>query len=114
MINQHRSVQHYVAQPWEDEDALTAAIIQLARQFGRYGYRRITALLRQAGWNVKHKRLERIWRREGLKVPRSNRREDGSGLTMARVYDCVHSTGTTSGLTTSSWIEPTTGERSAC
>ena len=52
-----------------DEQALTADIIALARQFGRYGYRRITALLREAGWAVNVKRVERIWRREGLKVP---------------------------------------------
>ena len=53
----------------DDEAALTAEIIALARQYGRYGYRRITALLRPAGWWVNHKRVERIWRREGLKVP---------------------------------------------
>jgi hypothetical protein len=44
-------------------------IIALARQYGRYGYRRVTALLRNAGWHVNRKRVERIWRREGLKVP---------------------------------------------
>ena len=69
VLDQHRSVQRYQAQPREDEDALTAAIVQLASQFGRYGYRRITALLRHAGWDVNHKRVERIWRREGLRVP---------------------------------------------
>ena len=52
-----------------DEDALTAAIVGLASEYGRHGYRRITALLRRAGWQVNHKRVERIWRREGLKVP---------------------------------------------
>jgi transposase InsO family protein len=41
----------------------------MASRYGRYGYRRVTALLRQAGWHVNHKRVERIWRREGLKVP---------------------------------------------
>ena len=41
----------------------------MARQYGRYGYRRVTALLRDAGWHVNRKRVERIWRREGLKVP---------------------------------------------
>ncbi len=44
-------------------------MIELARQFGRYGYRRIAALLRDAGWEVNDKRVERLWRREGLKVP---------------------------------------------
>ena len=52
-----------------DEEALTADIAALASRFGRYGYRRITALLREAGWSVNVKRVERIWRREGLKVP---------------------------------------------
>ena len=53
----------------DDEQALTEDIIALARQYGRYGYRRVTALLRDAGWTVNRKRVERIWRREGLKVP---------------------------------------------
>ena len=53
----------------DDEAALTAAIVRLASAYGRYGYRRITALLRGEGWYVNHKRVERIWRREGLKVP---------------------------------------------
>ena len=48
---------------------MTARIVELATQFGRYGYRRVTALLCQEGWKVNHKRVERIWRREGLKVP---------------------------------------------
>ena len=49
--------------------ALTSNITALARQYGRYGYRRITALLRAEGWHCNHKRVERIWRCEGLKVP---------------------------------------------
>ncbi len=53
----------------DDEERLTADIIELARQYGRYGYRKIAALLREAGWAVNDKRVERIWRREGLKVP---------------------------------------------
>ena len=53
-----------------DEAALPADIIALARESGRYGCRKITALLRAAGWLVSPKRVERIWRREGLKVPR--------------------------------------------
>jgi len=62
-------VQRNVPQPRADEDVLTAAIIQLASQYGRYGYRKVTGLLRNAGWHVNRKRVERIWRREGLKVP---------------------------------------------
>jgi putative transposase len=53
----------------DDEAALTADLVELARQYGRYGYRKISALLKAAGWLVNDKRVERIWRREGLKVP---------------------------------------------
>jgi putative transposase len=70
VLGQHRSVQRYAARPRPDEDALTADVIGLAAAYGRYGYRRVTALLRAAGWRVNAKRVERIWRREGLKVPR--------------------------------------------
>jgi putative transposase len=53
----------------DDKEALTADIIALAREYGRYGCRKITALLRAAGWTVNAKRVGRIWRQEGLKVP---------------------------------------------
>ncbi len=69
VLGQHRSTQRKAPKIREDEVALTADIIELATQYGRYGYRRITAMLHRAGWVVNHKRVERIWRREGLKVP---------------------------------------------
>ncbi len=53
-----------------DERRLVARIIELARKYGRYGYRRITALLKREGWSVNTKRVERIWRQEALKVPK--------------------------------------------
>ena len=56
-----------------DEDALTQAIIALASEYGRYGYRRVAKLLKDAGWNVGTDRVQRIWRREGLKVPRKQK-----------------------------------------
>jgi putative transposase len=56
-----------------DEDALTRDIITLASQYGRYGYRRITAMLRTAGWQVGKDRVQSIWRREGLKIPNKQR-----------------------------------------
>ena len=56
-----------------DEDALTQAILALAAQYGRYGYRRITKLLNDAGWDVGVDRVQRIWRREGLKVPQKQK-----------------------------------------
>lgn len=69
VFGQHRSTQRKIVKTRDDEAALTADIIAFAIQYGRYGYRRITALLRNAGWVVNVKRVERIWRREGLKVP---------------------------------------------
>ena len=69
MVGQHRSTQWRAPQKLDDEDALTSAIIELASKYGRYGYRRVTALLRRDGWHVNHKRVARIWRWEGLRVP---------------------------------------------
>jgi putative transposase len=68
-LSQHRSTQRKIPQGRDDEARLTADIVALARQYGRYGYRKIAELLRQSGWLVNDKRVERIWRREGLKVP---------------------------------------------
>ena len=74
LTRQHRSTQRKTPRGREDEEALTADLIELARQYGRYGYRKIGALLRDAGWLVNDKRVERIWRREGLKVPKKQPR----------------------------------------
>ena len=68
-LGQPRTTQRYKPKRRNDEDALTARIIELACEYGRYGYRRITAMRRHEGWNINHKRVERIWRGEGLKVP---------------------------------------------
>ena len=69
VLGQARATQRHRSQIADDEEALTRAIVRLAERFGRYGYRRVTALLRREGWQVNHKRVERIWRREGLRVP---------------------------------------------
>jgi transposase InsO family protein len=74
VIGQPRATQRRRPIIRDDEDALTAAIIRLATTYGRYGYRRITALLRAEGWRVNLKRVYRIWRREGLKVPQKQPR----------------------------------------
>ena len=68
-IGQPQSTQHYDKQVPEDEGLIRQRIIELASQYGRYGYRRVTALLRNEGWIVNHKRVQGIWREEGLKVP---------------------------------------------
>jgi len=70
VLGQHRSTQRRIPTGREDEERLTADLIELARRHGRLGYRKIAEMLRtQAGWVVNDKRVERIWRREGLKVP---------------------------------------------
>lgn len=69
-LGQPRSTQRRARVVPADETALTDAVVSRAAEYGRYGYRRITALLRAEGWRVNAKRVERIWRREGLKVPR--------------------------------------------
>jgi len=70
VLEQARSTQRKIAVVEEATERLRARIIELATQYGRYGYRRVTALLRNEGWQVNHKRVERIWRQEGLKLPK--------------------------------------------
>ena len=69
VLEQPRSTQRQVPTHYDGEAALREQIMKLALEYGRYGYRRITALLHNDGWRVNHKRVERIWRQEGLKVP---------------------------------------------
>ena len=69
VLGQPRSTQRRERVLRSDEEAVRQAVVALACDYGRYGYRRITALLRNDGWRVNHKRVGRIWRQEGLKVP---------------------------------------------
>jgi len=70
VLEQARATKRRNLSPPSDEQQLTDDIITLAAKYGKYGYRRITALLNdEYGWRVNHKRVERIWRKEGLKVP---------------------------------------------
>jgi putative transposase len=70
VLGQVRSTQRQAPRITAEEERLRADIVKLASRYGRYGYRRITALLNyNEGWRVNHKRVERIWRMEGLKVP---------------------------------------------
>jgi len=69
VLGQPRSTQKYRSFVSGYEERLVQRMIEFARDYGRYGYRRITVLLRREGWMVNHKRVERIWRREGLRVP---------------------------------------------
>ena len=94
LLGQWRGTQRYEPIHRVDEDALTRAIIALGANYGRYGYRRITALLRSAGWEVGKDRVQRIWRREGLKVPQKQRPRgrlwlnDGSCVRLRRMDRC--------------------------
>ena len=69
VLNQARKTQRRILHIKDGEERLVERIIELATRYGRYGYRRITAMLRQEGWQVNHKKVERIWKQEGLKVP---------------------------------------------
>ena len=69
VLGQARATQRHRSQFGDNEEALTRAIADLAERFGRYGYGRMTAMLRGENWRVNQKRVERNWRREGLKVP---------------------------------------------
>ncbi len=110
MLGQVRSTQQYRPKVPQEEKALVERMTQLATQYGRYGYRRITALLVREGWRVNHKRVERLWRREGLKVPKKQAKR---GRWWLNDGSCVRlrPEKITSGPMTSCTNELTTGER---
>ena len=87
-----RTTQRRARKVASDEGALRGDIVRLASRFGRYGYRRVTDMLRIEGWGVKHKRVERIWRQEGLKVPQRQPKRgrlwlnDGSCIRLRPLY----------------------------
>lgn len=92
VIGQPRSTQRRAPLVPDDEAILTGRIVDLASEYGRYGYRRVTGLLVNEGFRVNHKRVERIWRREGLKVPKKQRKRgrlwfnDGSCVRLRPLY----------------------------
>lgn len=79
VLDQPRSTQRYAGQPRDDEARLVARMWELVRERPRFGYRRIAALLQQEDWGVNVKRVYRLWRREGLKVPKKTRKRRGKG-----------------------------------
>ena len=92
VLGQSRTTQRRARKVASDEGALRGDIVRLASRFGRYGYRRVTDMLRIEGWGVKHKRVERIWRQEGLKVPERQPKRgrlwlnDGSCIRLRPLY----------------------------
>ena len=73
MLGVARSTLHYQAVPRNDDD-LRLALIRLAKQYGWYGYRKVQELLRMEGWHVNHKKVERLWREEGLQLPQRHKK----------------------------------------
>ena len=73
VLNVSRSSLHY--KPKVQDYALRLAMIRLAKQHGRYGYREITELLRIEGCRINHKKVERLWREEGLKLPERHKKQ---------------------------------------
>ena len=106
VLGQHRSTQRKVPRRADNKQALTEDIIALARQYGRYGYRRVTALPRSAGWYVNRKRVERFWRREGLKVPQKQPKRSRLWLNNGSCIRLRPDILVMSGLTTSSRTAP--------
>ena len=88
VLGHTRSTHRHRAWVPDDEPRLVERIIALATQYGRYGYRRITGLLRGEGWRVNHKRVERLWRREGLKVPQKQPKRGRLWLTDGSCVRC--------------------------
>ena len=92
VLGQARSTQRRRSKKKADEEALREDVVRVARSFGRYGYRMVTGLLRTEGWVVNHKRVERIWREEGLKVPKKQPKRgrlwlaDGSCIRLRPLY----------------------------
>ena len=92
MLGQARSTQRNIRSVSQEEQQITKRITELAKEYGRYGYRMITGLLNNEGWRVNHKRVERIWRQEGLKVPKKQPKRgrlwlnDGSCIRLRPLY----------------------------
>ena len=114
-LGQHRSTQRKTPQGRDDEAELTEDVVALARKYGRYGYRKIAELLRTtAGWVVNDKRVERIWRLEGLKVPAKQPKRGRLWLADGSCIRLRPSIAITCGATTLSRTARTTEGGTAC
>jgi len=90
LLGQWRGTQRYIVTQRNDEDELTRAILQLASAYGRYGYRRIAALLRQEGWHVGKRHIQRLRRAEGLRVPPTKRKVIRRGVSTGLPTTATH------------------------
>jgi len=79
VLGQPRQTQRYRPKIKDQEVRLVQHMLKLVREHPRYGYRLIWALLRREGWTVNRKRVYRLWRREGLKVPQKSQEKAAFG-----------------------------------
>ena len=111
ILSQPRMTQRYQPAPNGDEGRLLQRMLSLVGRQPRYGYRRITALLRREGWTVNRKRVFRLWRREGLKVPQKTRKKQRLGSSVNAAFGIGRSESITCGPGISSSIRRPTGVR---
>ena len=88
----NRNTYRYIAVKLPDEDDVRTEIIDKACNYGRVGYRMVTNMMRNSGTKINHKRVERIWREEGLKLPKKQTKKrrlwlnDGSCIRLRPEY----------------------------
>ena len=109
VTGQHRSTQRRLPARGRDDEALRTELHAFSRGHPRWGYRRAWATLREEGWSVNRKRVQRLWREEGLRVPVKRRKRQRLGTRRSPPGGCVPSGRTTSGRWTSSSTRPRTG-----
>lgn len=100
IIGQPRMTQRYTEKPNPQKEKLRARVIELATEYGRYGYRQITSMLNNEGWKVGRDAVYTIWREEGLQVPQKQPKKKGFGWLTGPVSASDHCIPITSGHTT--------------
>jgi transposase InsO family protein len=114
-VGQHRSTQPHEPAVTVEDQALRAELRRISRRRPRWGYRRAHQLLLQEGWEINRKRIQRLWRQEGLRVPQKRRKRQRLGVSRPyRPGDCEQSTRITCGRSTSSSTGPPTGTTPSC
>lgn len=114
LVRLSRTAYRYMPLPRNDEEPLRAEVIRMAGTYGRYGYRFIAGMIRNAGSAQATTKVARIWRKEGLKIPKSSRLEAGCGSSMVAACGCEPPTPTRCGVMTLSKLGMRMAARSAC
>ena len=87
VLEQPRSSQRYLSTKVGKDAALVERMVALSKENPRYGYRRVWALLRREGWEVNKKRVQRLWREAGLRVPAKERKTQAFGDLRERMHE---------------------------